>query len=205
MEIEVGTPSDHIVPQTQVLSGPDRLVVDFPNAIPGNQLHSQSVDRGDVKSVRVGLYQSKPPVTRLVVDLKSARSYQIFPSGRTVMIKVMGGASASDDAAVANVPPKRAALVRRLHTRRAGNRCRLRMLHERRSKSPLEWILEHRRQQGHVGSRLRGAAAHRRRHLPFQRERSRNTWSPSWGPGLRRKSSAPAEWVQFQFPHFERA
>jgi hypothetical protein len=115
VEIEVEA-SDRIVPQTQVLSGPDRLVVDFPNSIPGNQLHSQSVDRGDVKSVRVGLYQSKPPVTRLVVDLKSARSYQIFPSGRTVMIKVMGGASAADDSSEANVPATRAALVAATYT-----------------------------------------------------------------------------------------
>jgi hypothetical protein len=115
VEIEVEA-SDRIVPQTQVLSGPDRLVVDFPNAIPGNQLHSQSVDRGDVKDVRVGLYQSKPPVTRLVIDLKSARSYQIFPSGRTVMIKVMGGASAADDSSEANVPATRAALVAATYT-----------------------------------------------------------------------------------------
>jgi len=115
VEIEVEA-SERIVPQTQVLSGPDRLVVDFPNALPSNQLRSQSVDRGEVKSVRVGLYQSKPPVTRLVVDLKSARSYQIFPSGRTVMIKVMGGASATDDSAVANAPAKRAALVAATYT-----------------------------------------------------------------------------------------
>ena len=91
VEIEVEA-SDRIVPQTQVLTGPDRLVVDFPNRVPSNQLRSQSVDRGEVKDVRVGLFQSKPPVTRLVLDLKTAQSYQVFPSGRTVMIKVMGGA-----------------------------------------------------------------------------------------------------------------
>ena len=44
VEIEVEA-SDRIVPQTQVLTGPDRLVIDFPNALPGNQLRSQSVDR----------------------------------------------------------------------------------------------------------------------------------------------------------------
>src|SRR3954452_11934209 len=115
VEIEVES-SDRIVPQSQVLTGPDRLVVDFPNALPTSQVRSQSVDRGEVKSVRVGLYQSKPPVTRLVVDLKSARSYQIFPSGRTVMIKVMGGASATDDSAAGNVPAKRAALVTATYT-----------------------------------------------------------------------------------------
>ena len=115
VEIEVEA-SERIVPQTQVLSGPDRLVVDFPNATPGNQVRSQSVDRGEVKSVRVGLYQSKPPVTRLVVDLKSARSYQIFPSGRTVMIKVIGGSGASVDEVAGNTPAKRAALVAATYT-----------------------------------------------------------------------------------------
>lgn len=89
VEIEVEA-SDRIIPQTQVLAGPDRLVLDIPNAVPSSQIHSQSVDRGEVKDVRVGLFQSKPPITRVVLDLKSARSYQIFPSGRTLMIKVMG-------------------------------------------------------------------------------------------------------------------
>jgi len=90
VEIEVKD-SDRIVPETRVLTGPDRLVIDFPNAVPSNQLRSQSVDRGEVKDVRIGLFQSKPPVTRLVLDLKTAQSYQVFPSGRTVIIKVMGG------------------------------------------------------------------------------------------------------------------
>jgi AMIN domain len=90
VEIEVEA-SDRIVPQAQVLTGPDRLVVDFPNAVPGGELRSQSVDRGEVKDVRVGLFQSRPPVTRVVVDLKTSQSYQIFPYGRTVMIKVTGG------------------------------------------------------------------------------------------------------------------
>jgi antitoxin (DNA-binding transcriptional repressor) of toxin-antitoxin stability system len=90
VEIEVQA-SDRIVPQTLVLTGPDRLVIDFANAIPSSELRSQSVDRGQVKSLRIGLFQSKPPITRVVVDLKSAQSYQVFPYGRTVMIKVMGG------------------------------------------------------------------------------------------------------------------
>jgi AMIN domain len=89
VEIEVEA-SDRIVPQTQVLTGPDRLVIDFPNAVPSNQLRSQSVDRGEVKDVRIGLFQGKPPITRIVLDLKSAQSYQVFPSGRTVIIKVLG-------------------------------------------------------------------------------------------------------------------
>ena len=98
VEIEVEA-SDRIVPESQVLTGPDRLVIDFPNAVPGNQVRNQSIDRGEVKDVRVGLFQAKPPVTRVVLDLKSARSYQIFPYGRTVMIKVTGGSVSSESAA----------------------------------------------------------------------------------------------------------
>lgn len=112
VEIEVEA-SDRIVPQTRVLTGPDRLVVDFPNAVPSNQLRSQSVDRGEVKDLRIGLFQSKPPVTRVVLDLKTAQSYQIFPSGRTVIIKVMGGArdtSAQVDD-FPSAPAKRPSLV----------------------------------------------------------------------------------------------
>jgi len=112
VEIEVEA-SARIVPQTQVLTGPDRLIVDFPNAVPGGQLRSQSVDRGEVKDLRIGLFQAKPPVTRVVLDLKTAQSYQIFPSGRTVIIKVMGGARDTsaqvDDSPAA--PVKRPSLV----------------------------------------------------------------------------------------------
>ena len=102
VEIEVQA-SDRIIPQTLVLTGPDRLVIDFANATPSSELRSQSVDRGQVKSLRVGLFQSKPPITRVVVDLKSAQSYQVFPYGRTVMIKVMGG-GADVSAGVGNYP-----------------------------------------------------------------------------------------------------
>lgn len=101
VEIEVEA-SERVVPQTQVLTGPDRLVVDFPNAVPGVGLRSQSVFRGQVKDLRVGLFQSKPPITRIVLDLKSAQSYQVFP-GRKVIIKVMGGAP-NNSAEAANYP-----------------------------------------------------------------------------------------------------
>jgi hypothetical protein len=87
LEIEIEA-SDRLVPQTQVLTGPDRLVVDFANAVPGAQLRNQILNRGEVKSVRVGLFTSKPPVTRVVIDLNGPQAYQVFPSGRTVIIKV---------------------------------------------------------------------------------------------------------------------
>jgi len=68
VEIEVES-SDRVVPQTQVLSGPDRLVIDFPNTVPGPQMRNQSVDRGEVKDVRFGRFQGKPPVTLKAGDV----------------------------------------------------------------------------------------------------------------------------------------
>ena len=119
VEIEVEA-SDRVIPQTQVLTGPDRLVVDFPNAVPGSGARSQSVDRGEVKDVRVGLFQSKPPVTRVVLDLKTAQSYQVFPYGRTVMIKIVGGGDTRAVEANDSPPqPARPGLVATNYTTRA--------------------------------------------------------------------------------------
>jgi hypothetical protein len=56
------------------------------------------------------LLQSNPPVTRLVLDLKTPQSYQIFPYGRTVIIKVSGGAQQAAEP-VDDFPPTRPGLV----------------------------------------------------------------------------------------------
>jgi len=92
VEVEIEA-SDRIVPHVNVLTGPDRLVVDFVGAVPGAQLRNLAVNRGEVKSLRVGLFSSNPPVTRVVLDLNGPQAYQVFPSGRTVILKV-GGAAA---------------------------------------------------------------------------------------------------------------
>ena len=103
VEIEIDA-SERIIPESQVLTGPDRLVVDFPNALPSTGLRSQSVNRGEVKDLRVGLFQARPPVTRVVLDLKTAQSYQIFPNGRTVIIKVLGTTAADGLRGLDNFP-----------------------------------------------------------------------------------------------------
>src|SRR5882757_680703 len=92
VEIEIEA-SERIVPQINVLTGPDRLVVDFVNARPSAQLRNLSVNRAEVKNLRVGLFSSDPPVTRVVLDLNGPQPYQLFPAGRTVILKI-GGARA---------------------------------------------------------------------------------------------------------------
>jgi AMIN domain len=90
VEIEIEA-SERVVPHVNVLTGPDRLVVDFVNAVPGARLRNQTVSRGEVKSLRVGLFSSNPPVTRVVVVLNGPQPYQVFPSGRNVIVKVGRG------------------------------------------------------------------------------------------------------------------
>ena len=92
VQIEIQT-SARIVPQTHLIANPDRLVVDFVNAVPGPSLRNIKINRADAKSLRVGLFSADPPVTRLVVDLNGPQAYQVFPSGRTVIVKI-GGAGA---------------------------------------------------------------------------------------------------------------
>src|SRR6266849_11092636 len=110
------TASQPVTPQTQVVTGPERLVIDFPNAVPGSDLRNVPVNRAEVKAVRVGLFTADPPVTRVVLDLKTPQTYQVFPSGNTVIVKVGTGekvvAAAPNPAIVSNVPVHAAPLVK---------------------------------------------------------------------------------------------
>jgi hypothetical protein len=86
VEVEI-TASQRITPQVLAVNGPERLVIDFPGAFPASTLHNLSGARGQVKGVRVGLFASNPPVTRIVVDLKTPQQYDLFPVGNTVIVK----------------------------------------------------------------------------------------------------------------------
>jgi len=86
-EIEIET-SQRVEPAVQAITGPDRLVIDFPQSTPGPLLRALAVNQGEVKGVRVALLSAKPPVTRVVLDLKSAQAYQVFPSAKSVIVKL---------------------------------------------------------------------------------------------------------------------
>ena len=104
VEIEIQT-SQAIAPSTQEVSDPTRLVLDFPHAAPGPELRALGVNRDNVKGVRVGLFSSAPPTTRVVLDLNAPVNYQIFPSGKTVIVK-LGGSVAPAEAAEPVTPPE---------------------------------------------------------------------------------------------------
>ena len=83
LKVETSGP---VSPEIEMVSGPERLVVDIPNAKPGTGLHGLSVNRGDVRGVRVGLFRSNPPVTRLVVDLSRTQWYRLAPEPSGVLV-----------------------------------------------------------------------------------------------------------------------
>ncbi len=100
-ELEIST-DDPVTPSIQAVTGPDRLVIDFPNSTPASSLRNLALARGEVTGVRVALFSSAPPVTRVVVDLKMPQSYQVFPSHRSVIVKL---GPPETEFEVVNVPP----------------------------------------------------------------------------------------------------
>jgi hypothetical protein len=87
LQLQIQT-SPACIPQSQVLSGPDRLVIDIPNTIPGAALRGITVNRGEVKGVRVSLFSAAPPVTRIVVDLRAPESYRIVPDAAGLLVSL---------------------------------------------------------------------------------------------------------------------
>jgi len=99
LQLQIQT-SSPIVPQTQMVSSPERLVIDIPNALPGPALQGVLINRGEVRGVRSSLFSTVPPVTRIVVDLNRPQWYRITPnaSGLTVSL-------GSDDESAAETQP----------------------------------------------------------------------------------------------------
>ena len=86
VEIEASQP---VAPRSQLAADPDRLVLDFPNTQPAADLHSKLLNQGDIKGFRVARYSANPPTTRVVIDLNAPQHYQIFPDGKTVIVRLM--------------------------------------------------------------------------------------------------------------------
>jgi len=87
VQVEINA-SGPVTPQSQLVNNPDRLVLDFPNSVPGSDLHDLTINRGQIKGLRVSLYTQNPPVTRIVVDLAGPQHFEIFPSGSTTVLKL---------------------------------------------------------------------------------------------------------------------
>jgi len=114
MEVEIQTSGAPVAPDTQAITGPDRIVVDFPGALPAAGLRALKVNLGALKGVRSGLFFSNPPITRIVLDLVEPQSYQISTTQNAILVKLGPVKPASVTAAGAKVPNVSAASVARL-------------------------------------------------------------------------------------------
>jgi AMIN domain len=106
MEVEIQTSGAPVEPDTQSITGPDRIVVDFPGALPAAELRALKVNRGALKAVRTGLFFDNPPITRVVLDLAKPQSYRVSTSQNAVVIKLgsaAAGAQALDAAPAARL------------------------------------------------------------------------------------------------------
>src|SRR6202789_3448623 len=95
LEVEIQTSGVAVAPNTQAITGPDRIVVDFPGALPAAELRALKVNSVPLKGVRAGLFFSNPPITRVVLDLAEPHSYQvstaqISKTQNVVVVKLTG-------------------------------------------------------------------------------------------------------------------
>jgi AMIN domain-containing protein len=88
MEVEIQTSGAPVEPDTQAITGPDRIVVDFPGALPDAELRALKVNRGALKGIRAGLFFDNPPITRVVLDLAEPQSYRILTSQNAIVVKL---------------------------------------------------------------------------------------------------------------------
>ena len=86
MEVEIQTSGAPVAPETQAITGPDRIVVDFPGALPSAELHALKVNRGALKGIRSGLFFENPPITRVVLDLAEPQSYRISTTQNAIVV-----------------------------------------------------------------------------------------------------------------------
>jgi hypothetical protein len=88
LEVEIQTSGAPVAPDSQAITGPDRIVVDFPGALPASDLRALKVNRGALKGIRAGLFFDNPPITRVVLDLTGPQSYQISTGQNAVVVKL---------------------------------------------------------------------------------------------------------------------
>ena len=92
MAIEIkGATSAHAMK----LDDPARIVLDFAGTTSSMHSKTINVNSAEIKSIRVARFQQQPPVTRVVVDLKSPRDFELTPKGNALVMTLQPVAQAS--------------------------------------------------------------------------------------------------------------
>lgn len=74
----------------EIVTPPFRLFIDLPNVVP-HVASATPVHKGGVDRVRVGLNQSSPPVTRVVLDLSRRSAYRLEEDTESRTLRIIIG------------------------------------------------------------------------------------------------------------------
>ncbi len=86
--IEISTRGKGALPKLSTLSDPDRVVMDFQDAVLSINVHRITVGRGGVRAVRMAENGAQPPGTRVVIDLMEKCDYELRTMTDGVVVTV---------------------------------------------------------------------------------------------------------------------
>ena len=87
LQVEV-TLSAPVQPSIETAVNPDRILLDFPGTVSGENAPKVEINTYGVKRVRTAQHSAAPPVTRVVLDLDAAHPYTMKAEGNRILITV---------------------------------------------------------------------------------------------------------------------
>jgi type IV pilus assembly protein PilQ len=97
-----------MTPKVSTLESPARLLVILPNTVAATSRNHLSVDQDGVRGVRIGMNRQTPPTTSVVIDLLTACSYDLAPSGDNKVVLRLHPAASSTAKTVAGPQAEKA-------------------------------------------------------------------------------------------------
>jgi hypothetical protein len=86
--VQIRTRGKASLPSLSTLTNPDRVVMDFPDAMLSSDIQGTKMGRGVVKDVRTAQHTAQPSHTRVVIDLTEKCDYELRTVTNGVVLKV---------------------------------------------------------------------------------------------------------------------